>query len=74
MDSPQAHLSPVAENEKDSSTEENQQSSPVQIPEHGSQERLLAERKLVRILDTRLLPTLFIIYIMNYIDVCYLSH
>jgi hypothetical protein len=74
MDSPQAHLSSVAENEKDSSTEETQQSSPVQIPEHGSQERLIAERKLVRMLDTRLLPTLFIIYIMNYIDVCSLSH
>ncbi|KAG6819336.1 hypothetical protein H0H93_012813 [Arthromyces matolae] len=30
--------------------------------------RLIAERKLVRKLDSRLLPTVVIIYIMNYID------
>jgi len=39
------------------------------LPEPGSRERLLAERKLVRKLDMRLLPTIFLIYIMNYIDV-----
>lgn len=39
------------------------------LPESGSPERLLAEKKLVRKLDTRLLPTIFIIFIMNYIDV-----
>jgi hypothetical protein len=41
----------------------------LSLPEPGSQERLLAERKLVRKLDARLLPTIIIIYIMNYIDV-----
>ena len=39
------------------------------LPAHGSRERLLAERKLVRKLDMRLIPTIFVIYIMNYIDV-----
>jgi proteasome assembly chaperone (PAC2) family protein len=39
------------------------------LPEVGSPERLLAEKKLVRKLDSRLLPTIFLIYIMNYIDV-----
>ncbi|KAJ7274058.1 major facilitator superfamily domain-containing protein [Mycena rebaudengoi] len=38
------------------------------LPEVGSPERLLAEKKLVRKLDSRLLPTIFLIYIMNYID------
>ena len=31
--------------------------------------RPAAERRLVRILDMRLLPTIILIYIMNYIDV-----
>jgi hypothetical protein len=39
------------------------------LPEAGSPERLLAERKLVRKLDMRLLPTVLVIYIMNFIDV-----
>ncbi len=39
------------------------------LPLEGSPERLLAERKLVRKLDTRVLPTIVLIYIMNYIDV-----
>ncbi|KAG6823799.1 hypothetical protein H0H93_003071, partial [Arthromyces matolae] len=38
------------------------------IPELGTPQRLLAERKLVRKLDSRLLPTIVVIYIMNYID------
>ncbi|KAJ7572896.1 major facilitator superfamily domain-containing protein [Mycena floridula] len=38
------------------------------IPEAGTEERRLAERKLVRKLDTRLLPTIILIYILNYID------
>ncbi|PPR01382.1 hypothetical protein CVT24_006220 [Panaeolus cyanescens] len=38
------------------------------VAEQGSPERLLAEKKLVRKLDSRLLPTIFIIFIMNYID------
>ncbi|KAF8971123.1 MFS general substrate transporter [Flammula alnicola] len=38
------------------------------LPEPGSQERTLAEHRLVRKLDMRLLPTIFLIFIMNYID------
>lgn len=44
------------------------------LPLAGSPERLLAERKLVRKLDMRVMPTIILIYIMNYIDVsAYLS-
>lgn len=39
------------------------------LPALGSPERILAERRLVRKLDIRLLPTIFVIFIMNYIDV-----
>lgn len=39
------------------------------LPAPGSQGRLLAERRLVRKLDVRLIPTIFLIFIMNYIDV-----
>jgi hypothetical protein len=45
-------------------------SGSLTLPEPGSRERLLAEHKLVRKLDTRLLPVVFTIYILNYIDVC----
>ncbi|KAF8160635.1 major facilitator superfamily domain-containing protein [Crassisporium funariophilum] len=38
------------------------------LPVPGSHERTVAERKLVRKLDMRLLPTIFLIFIMNYID------
>ncbi|KAF5381185.1 hypothetical protein D9757_007894 [Collybiopsis confluens] len=38
------------------------------LPPEGSQERIIAERKLLRKLDTRVLPTIILIYIMNYID------
>ncbi|KAJ6585503.1 major facilitator superfamily domain-containing protein [Mycena capillaripes] len=38
------------------------------LPAIGTPERILAERKLVRKLDTRLLPTIILIYIMNYIE------
>ena len=34
-----------------------------------AENRKTAERKLVRKLDSRLLPTIVLIYIMNYIDV-----
>lgn len=34
-----------------------------------TQRRAIAERQLVRRLDMRLLPTIFLIYIVNYIDV-----
>ena len=36
--------------------------------------RVAAERRLVRKLDIRLLPTIILIYIMNYIDVSTSSH
>ena len=39
------------------------------LPAPGTRERAMAEKKLLRKLDTRLLPTIFIIFIMNYIDV-----
>lgn len=35
-----------------------------------SRERMLLERKLIRKLDSRLLPTIMLIYLMNFIDVC----
>ncbi|KAF9063519.1 major facilitator superfamily domain-containing protein [Rhodocollybia butyracea] len=38
------------------------------IPAEGTPERISAERKLVRKLDTRVMPTIILIYIMNYID------
>ncbi|KAI3619081.1 mfs transporter [Moniliophthora roreri] len=38
------------------------------LPASGTPERVLAERKLVRKLDTRVLPTIVLIFIMNYID------
>ncbi|KAJ7019426.1 MFS general substrate transporter [Mycena alexandri] len=38
------------------------------LPEIGTPERILAEKKLVRKLDSRLLPAIILIYIMNYID------
>lgn len=41
----------------------------LSIPPAGSRERSEAEKRLVRKLDTRLLPTIILIYIMNYIDV-----
>jgi len=40
------------------------------LPAPRTRERAIAEKKLLRKLDTRLLPTIFIIYIMNYTDVC----
>ncbi len=39
------------------------------LPTKGTPERLLAERKLVRKLDSRVLPTILLIFIMNFIDV-----
>lgn len=42
------------------------------LPPSGSPERILAEKKLVRKLDTRVLPMIILIYIMNYIDVRYI--
>ena len=39
------------------------------LPAPCFQSRLLAERKLVRTLDMWLIPTIFLIFIMNFIDV-----
>ncbi|KAJ3982629.1 major facilitator superfamily domain-containing protein [Lentinula detonsa] len=38
------------------------------LPPEGSTERILAERRLVKKLDRRVLPTIVLIFIMNYID------
>ncbi|KZT05456.1 MFS general substrate transporter [Laetiporus sulphureus 93-53] len=51
-----------------------EQKSPIESAETEDAEllnpevRTAAERKLVRLLDTRLLPTIIIIFLMNYID------
>ncbi|KAE9407362.1 MFS general substrate transporter [Gymnopus androsaceus JB14] len=51
-----------------------EQANPTTLPEEdplpleGTPERLLAERKLVRKLDMRVMPTIILIFIMNYID------
>lgn len=66
-----------SDNEKKEETgtfiENKRDGSPVSdlesIPEQGTAERAIAERKLVRKLDMRMLPTIVLIYIMNYIDV-----
>jgi hypothetical protein len=52
------------------SNELHTQDDPEKLPENGSQERTVVEHRLVRKLDTRLLPTIFLIYILNHIDVC----
>lgn len=40
----------------------------------SSEDRARAEKRLVRLLDMRLLPTIILIYLMNYIDVRILFH
>jgi len=54
----------------ESSNEHHMQDDPEKLPESGSQERAMVEHCLVRKLDTRLLPTIILIYILNHIDVC----
>ena len=54
----------------ENANELNIQDDPEKLPENGSQERAMAEHRLVRKLDTRLLPTMILIYILNLIDVC----
>jgi hypothetical protein len=70
---PSARHLPMEDKEKEDIPSEElrpqSQSSLLTLPEAGSPERLIAERKLVRKLDMRLLPTVAVIYIMNYIDV-----
>ncbi|KAG5732000.1 hypothetical protein E4T56_gene18263 [Termitomyces sp. T112] len=67
-------LSPKPDTKKESiivDVEENTRASDLDnlgLPVSGTPERLKAERKLVRKLDSRLLPTVFVIFIMNYID------
>ncbi|KAF8074021.1 MFS general substrate transporter [Lyophyllum atratum] len=62
----------MAEKEKESiSVDEHKPPSdvsPLRLPEPGTPERIEAERRLVRKLDTRMLPAIVVIYIMNYID------
>jgi hypothetical protein len=43
------------------------------LPEPGSPQRIQAEKRLLRKLDMRVLPTIIVIYIMNYIDVSSIS-
>lgn len=72
MDASQEHSPRIGEKEKEDVSIEDRplsQTSLLALPEPGTPERLLAERKLVRKLDSRVLPTIFVIYIMNYIDV-----
>jgi len=54
----------------ESSSEHHMQDDAEKLPESGSQERAVLEHRLVRKLDTRLLPTIILIYILNHIDVC----
>jgi hypothetical protein len=73
MDASQSYSPQISDKEKEGAmlVEEDpqRQTSLSALPEPGTPERLLAERKLVRKLDSRMLPTIFIIFIMNYIDV-----
>jgi proteasome assembly chaperone (PAC2) family protein len=62
-------MSKLAEEKADVSIEHEENAKFDALPEIGSVERLAAERKLLRKLDMRLLPTIFLIFIMNYIDV-----
>ncbi|KAJ7134733.1 MFS transporter [Mycena epipterygia] len=62
-------MSKMAQEKADFSVSEHKEHADLDaLPEIGSPERVAAERKLVRKLDTRLLPTIFLIFIMNYID------
>ncbi|CAK5283937.1 unnamed protein product [Mycena citricolor] len=63
------------ENEKDSgevvmieTTERDIVGAESPLPAIGTPERAAAERAIVRKLDRRLLPTILVIYLMNYID------
>lgn len=72
MDASQERSPRSGEKEKEDVSIEDRppsQTSLLALPETGTPERILAERKLVRKLDTRVLPTIFFIFIMNYIDV-----
>jgi hypothetical protein len=64
---------PYAVDDGDSNEHHTQANLGETLPEPGSQGRAVAERNLVRKLDKRLLPTIFFIFIMNYIDVCVLN-
>ena len=41
---------------------------PAYVANLSPEERLIAEKKLVRKIDVRLIPTIIIMYIMNYLD------
>jgi hypothetical protein len=61
------HVEDTAQRKRDLSVDDEE------LPEPGSVERIAAERRLVRKLDFRLMPMLFLIFIMNYIDVSTLN-
>jgi hypothetical protein len=72
MEPPARHSPSMEDKEKDILSEELRPDSPgslLALPEAGSPKLLLAERKL----NIRLLPTVFVSYIMNFIDVSLLA-
>ncbi|KAF8624306.1 hypothetical protein AX15_005937 [Amanita polypyramis BW_CC] len=54
--------------DKDSTDIVSEQLNIDALPEPGTEERRIAERRLVRKLDMRVLPTIILIYILNHID------
>jgi hypothetical protein len=63
----------MAESKKESTSIDESQPSQSDdlliLSQPGSRAKLLAEQKLVRKLDMRLLPVVFAIYVLNHIDV-----
>jgi len=70
MDPPRVQLHSMPEKAKEDASDLHQSRSSLlqSLPKACSEERLRAERKLVRKLDASVLPVIFIITIMNYID------
>lgn len=61
-------MSKLAQEKADFSVSEHKEHADLDaLPEIGSPERVAAERKLVRKLDTRLLPTIFLIFVSNHV-------
>jgi hypothetical protein len=67
------YLSTMSDGEEEKQRESYQEDVGIAVDGHilpsDSEMRQTAERKLVRKLDFRLLPTIVLIFIMNYIDV-----
>ena len=62
--------------EKASMDEKNGSSSDLDVANAvsmGPAKRAVEERQLVRKLDMRLMPMIILIFIMNYIDVCFVT-